>query len=210
MCFLHYGAPALLGLAVREWLGCHYPGRWIGRGPEAPVSWPPRSPDLKPIDCYLWGSMRQAVYANIVDTRQQLRQRIQDAENEIRTTPGVFERVRTSFRHCADACVHAHGGNFEHLLICVRSKFSLSQAFRISEILEHRNFELLSSVSFYTNTSGPCLLVLLDSRWHTEAPLSFMAHDLETLCICNFYFNIFRDKKLKNRRFYDNIVTTYG
>jgi hypothetical protein len=28
---------------------------------EAPVSWPPRSPDISPIDLYLWGTMKNAV-----------------------------------------------------------------------------------------------------------------------------------------------------
>jgi hypothetical protein len=47
---LHEGAPARFSLAAREGLGRHSAGRCIGRGPEAPVSWPPRSPDLDSID----------------------------------------------------------------------------------------------------------------------------------------------------------------
>jgi hypothetical protein len=46
-------------LAVREWLGRHYPGHCIGRGPEAPASWPPRSPDIDSIDFYLWSSIKK-------------------------------------------------------------------------------------------------------------------------------------------------------
>jgi hypothetical protein len=115
MWFLHDGAAAHFSLAVREWLGRHSAGRWIGRVPEEPVSWPPQSPDLNLIGVYSWGSTQNAVYANTVDTREQLWQRIQDAVNEIRTTHGAFERVRAPSRHCADACVHAHGGHFEHL-----------------------------------------------------------------------------------------------
>jgi hypothetical protein len=46
--------------------------------------------------------MKNAVFANIVDTRQQLWQCIQDAGNEIRTTPQMFESVRASFQHSAD------------------------------------------------------------------------------------------------------------
>jgi hypothetical protein len=74
-----------------------YDWRLIGRGPKAPVSWPPRSPDFNPIDFYLWGSTKNAVYTNIIDARQQIWQRIQDASNEIRTTPGVFERVSSIY-----------------------------------------------------------------------------------------------------------------
>jgi hypothetical protein len=39
--------------------------------------------------------MKNAVCTSTVDTTQQLWQRIQDAANEIRTIPGVFERVQS-------------------------------------------------------------------------------------------------------------------
>jgi len=38
---------------VREYLKECFPNRWLGRG--GPVAWPPRSPDLTPLDYYLWG-----------------------------------------------------------------------------------------------------------------------------------------------------------
>jgi hypothetical protein len=93
MRFLHDGAPAHFTLAVWEWLGRHYPGCWIDCGPKDPMLWPPHSPDLNPVDFYLWGSIKNAVYANIVDIREQLWQCIQDAANEIHTTPVVFECI---------------------------------------------------------------------------------------------------------------------
>ena len=36
------------GIYVRRWLGRQFTGHWIGR--RGPVEWPPRSPDLKPLD----------------------------------------------------------------------------------------------------------------------------------------------------------------
>jgi hypothetical protein len=33
---------------VREYLNTRFPGRWIGR--PAPIAWPPRCPDLTPLD----------------------------------------------------------------------------------------------------------------------------------------------------------------
>jgi hypothetical protein len=114
MWFLHDGAPAHFGRAGGV------VGQALSRtsdrsGSEAHVPWPPRSPDLNPIDFYLWGSMKNVAYANTVDTRDQPWQRIQDAANKIRTTPGVLEHVRASVRHRADTCVHTHGWHFEHL-----------------------------------------------------------------------------------------------
>ena len=37
-----------------------FPNRWLVRG--GPVAWPPRSPDLTPLDYYLWGHTKTLVY----------------------------------------------------------------------------------------------------------------------------------------------------
>jgi len=36
------------------------PGRWIGRG--GPTAWPPTSPDLTPLDLFLWGCVKESTY----------------------------------------------------------------------------------------------------------------------------------------------------
>lgn len=54
MYFMHYGAPPHFSVAVREHLSNVYPNCWIGR--EGPIAWPPRSPNLTPLDFYLWGT----------------------------------------------------------------------------------------------------------------------------------------------------------
>jgi len=41
----------------------------FGRG--GTVVWPPRSPDITPLDFYLWGYMRQKVYAVVIGSREQ-------------------------------------------------------------------------------------------------------------------------------------------
>jgi hypothetical protein len=33
-----------------------FPNRWLGHG--GPIAWPPRSPDLTPLDYYIWGHMK--------------------------------------------------------------------------------------------------------------------------------------------------------
>jgi hypothetical protein len=47
-CDMHDGAPAHFSRAVRDVLNNTYHDRWIGRG--GPTAWPPRSPDLNPLD----------------------------------------------------------------------------------------------------------------------------------------------------------------
>lgn len=48
--FQHDGAPAHYSALVRDHLNRTFPGQWIGRG--GPVRWPPRSPDLNPLDFF--------------------------------------------------------------------------------------------------------------------------------------------------------------
>ena len=50
--FQQDGALAHLSKTVRGWLNDVFDERWIGRG--GPISWAPRSPDLTPLDFFLW------------------------------------------------------------------------------------------------------------------------------------------------------------
>ncbi|KAG8228356.1 hypothetical protein J437_LFUL006807 [Ladona fulva] len=50
---------------------------WIGRG--GPIAWPPRSPDITPLDFFFWGFVKDRVYATKADDIPMLRCRITDA-----------------------------------------------------------------------------------------------------------------------------------
>lgn len=79
MWLQHDGAPAHFSRVAREFLDNAYPARWIGRA--GPVPWPARSPDLNPLDFYLWGHVKQIVYSRPIDNINDLRQRIEDGFN---------------------------------------------------------------------------------------------------------------------------------
>jgi hypothetical protein len=53
------------------------PDAWIRRG--GPIPWPPRSPDLSPLDVFLWGYSKNIVYAEKIRTIQHLQERITSA-----------------------------------------------------------------------------------------------------------------------------------
>jgi len=74
MFFMHDGAPPHFSRIARQYLNDHFPGKWIGR--YGPVAWPPRSPDLNPIDFYLWGYVKNKVYSTPVTTVNELWERI--------------------------------------------------------------------------------------------------------------------------------------
>jgi hypothetical protein len=114
MWFQQDGAPAHFSIAVRELLDARYPNRWIGRG--GTISWPPRSPDMAPLDFYFWGHVKSLVYETPVQSEQDLIGRIVEASARIAETAGVFERVRQSLHRRFQACIAADGRHFEQLL----------------------------------------------------------------------------------------------
>lgn len=114
MWFQHDGAPAHFSIVVREHLHGTFGRRWVGRG--GPVSWPARSPDLNPLDFFLWGYLKALVYSTPVNDLDELQQRVDQGCHLIRATVGVFERVRMSMRRRCRACLEMEGGHFEHLI----------------------------------------------------------------------------------------------
>jgi hypothetical protein len=38
----------------------HFPGRWVER--DEPILWPSPSPDIMPLDFFLWGYVKDIVY----------------------------------------------------------------------------------------------------------------------------------------------------
>jgi len=114
MWFMHDGAPAHFSVLARQFLTATYGDRWIGRG--GPHVWPARSPDLNPLDYFLWGHLKSLVYTTPVDDVEVLRTRILSGCDAIRNDPGVLERVRVSMRRRLDSCIRAGGGHFEQFL----------------------------------------------------------------------------------------------
>jgi hypothetical protein len=105
MWFMHDGAPALFSREVRMWLNRRFQQRWIGwRGR---VAWPARSPDLNPVEFFLWGQCKGLVYATPVQTVEVMWQRILHAAEVVHGTPGMLERVRASLLRRADSCIRA-------------------------------------------------------------------------------------------------------
>lgn len=114
MWFMHDGAPPHSTLNVADFLNLSFPGRWIGRRSER--TWPPRSPDLNPLDFFVWGYLKTRVYAIEINNPIQLWNRIQMACDEIRDMPQIFQRIRFNFLRRAQACIQAEGGHFEQYM----------------------------------------------------------------------------------------------
>ncbi|KAJ4442613.1 hypothetical protein ANN_04202 [Periplaneta americana] len=77
LLFQQDGAPPHWALEVRRTLDNTFSARWIGRG--GPLAWPPRSPDLTPLDFFLWRFVKDKVYRTRVIDLDDLKARIRAA-----------------------------------------------------------------------------------------------------------------------------------
>lgn len=78
------------------------------------MQWPARSPDLTPLDFFLWGFLKDKVFRTIPLIIQEMENRILD--NCRIPDADMFERVRKSFEARLFLCMHEEGKQFEHLL----------------------------------------------------------------------------------------------
>lgn len=108
------GAPPHYSREVKDYLNQEFPERWIGRG--GPQAWPARSPDLTPLDFYLWGHMKTLVYATKVNSREELLQRVHATAESIKNNPDELKRATQSVLERARKCIQAGGTHFEHLM----------------------------------------------------------------------------------------------
>ncbi|CAH1962421.1 unnamed protein product [Acanthoscelides obtectus] len=112
LIFQQDGAPPHYALRVRKYLDQTFPDRWIGR--RGAIEWPPRSPDLSPLDFFMWGDLKGKIYATQPTSLEDLRQRI---VNEcLQITPQILQNVRQRFEQNLYYCMESHGGHFQHLL----------------------------------------------------------------------------------------------
>ena len=111
MWLQHDGAPAHFDRNVRNHLNVTYPNRWIGRG--GPVLWPARSPDLTPLDYFLWGSMKALVYATPVTSEEDLITRVHGAIEILSRQLHLLDHVRAAQRRRCRLCIDGGVIQFE-------------------------------------------------------------------------------------------------
>lgn len=112
---LHFqqdGAPPHYALPVRQWLDETFPGQWIGR--RGAQEWPPRSPDLTPLDFFLWGYLKTEVYKTQPENIDDLKARITQTCRQIPRE--TFRKVRQEFENRMYYCLANNGAHFEHLI----------------------------------------------------------------------------------------------
>ena len=72
--FQQDGTPVHWSFDVWDLLNRHLPGKWIAR--DGPTAWPPRSPDITPLNFFFWGYVKDRVYKTAAPVVASLRRRI--------------------------------------------------------------------------------------------------------------------------------------
>jgi hypothetical protein len=68
---------------------------WVGC--DGPVLWPPRSPNIKPHDFFLWGYVKDIVYKTPVTSLDEMKFKIVAAIGTV--TPQMLENKHLELRH---------------------------------------------------------------------------------------------------------------
>ena len=110
--FMQDGATCHCTGRVLSWLGTKFNDRIISR--RTPIPWPPQSPDLNPLDFWLWGHLGKIVHGANPRSIDELMQTVEDARNTI--TPDNIEESLRNLTKRLQSCVAQNGGHFQHLL----------------------------------------------------------------------------------------------
>lgn len=110
--FQQDGAPPHTSRLALSWLEEHFGGRVISQKTEIP--WPAHSPDLTPLDFYLWGFMKTQVYAMNPESLPDLKKAIRKVARAI--TPQTCAKAIAEVGRRTELCILRDGGHLEHVL----------------------------------------------------------------------------------------------
>lgn len=111
--FQQDGAPAHYMTAVRNYLDNEFVGGVIGR--RGSTEWPPGSLDLTPLDFFMWGYVKDKVYARKPRTLTELKGFIEDVFLKLEINDTMRKNVIKSIPDRLQDCINVEGDTFEYL-----------------------------------------------------------------------------------------------
>ncbi|CAM1304959.1 Uncharacterised protein r2_g1479 [Pycnogonum litorale] len=110
--FQQDGASSHTSNLSRDWLKKNFGDRVISL--KTDFEWAPHSPDLSPPDFFLWGYLKDRVYAGKPRTITELKEAIRE---DMRAIPrSVCKNVMDNFVLRLKKCTEVNGGHLEHML----------------------------------------------------------------------------------------------
>lgn len=110
--FQQDGAPPHNARRVGDFLTEMFPNKVISNLGD--IRWPARSPDLSPLDYYLWGTMKNKIYRIVPRDIDELRRKIVSTLRQIRRRDVI--RAINNLRKRVELCLEMDGNQFEHRL----------------------------------------------------------------------------------------------
>lgn len=105
------GAPCHVTNRNMRYLDSQFGDRVVSRNSIQGRDWPARSPDLNPLDYFLWGYLKSKVYSpwprNLDDLETNIRREVRNLQ------PAMIRRAIMEIKVRAQKCLNARGGHFE-------------------------------------------------------------------------------------------------
>lgn len=109
--FMQDGAPPHTAHATLDYLKVLFQTRLLALGTDHP--WSPHSPDLNPLDFWLWGAAKDVVYKDRPVNLNDLKTKITEYIQQI--SPYLCKKVGNNFTVRMKACLKRDGGHIEHI-----------------------------------------------------------------------------------------------
>ncbi|XP_015188086.1 PREDICTED: uncharacterized protein LOC107072561 [Polistes dominula] len=113
--FQQDGASSYFSRHMRDFLNQHYQG-WIGGA--GTIAWPQRSPDLTPLDFYLWSHIKSIVYSEEITSCEQLREKIIVAFHTLKQS-NTLESVHRNLIRRAKSMCSAEWATFSAIFVII-------------------------------------------------------------------------------------------
>lgn len=107
------GAPPHNTRDVCRFLDETFYDQWIAYN--GPQRYPPRSPDITPLDFYIWGTIKNMVYSTAPTTKQDLQRRVREAFRSLDAAE-IQKATHEEVIKRAEKCLGQNGSHFEHLI----------------------------------------------------------------------------------------------
>lgn len=111
--YQHDGAGAHNTNFINQLLEAHFGDQWIANN--GPHRWPARSPDITPLDFFIWGHIKNQVYARPLTTKEDCQIRVRNAFATLEAQD-IYNATQNNVRIRILKCLEVNGGHFEQFL----------------------------------------------------------------------------------------------
>lgn len=133
--FQQDGATAHTSSKARAWLKSRFGNKVISHLTDFP--WPARSPDLSPLDFFLWGYLKENVFRTKPNNIDTLKEAIREILSSI--DQDTMAAVIANFEKRVNLCIQQQGGHFEHLRRLRFAHFKLGLKLKLMRFFSDAN-----------------------------------------------------------------------